>query len=394
MKAQVASKPADAGAAVPFYDQRASFEEEWDSLRSRIEGVIDRGKYSHGAEVERFEAAIQRYTGAGHVIGVNSGTDGLELLYRAAGIGPGDEVVLPCFTWISPASMIARIGARPVFVDIEPDSYAIDVNAAAAAVTVRTRAVVPVHLFCQMAEMTAVRDLAASAGIDVLEDSAEAIGMWYGSTHAGLHGRGGVLSFFPTKTLGTLGDAGAILTDDAWIADRARLLRHHGRMGTTVARISGISNAAGVSGSNSKMDEILAAVLLTRLERLNRDIARRAALARLYDDRLRSLADFVTAPRLAPRRAATNPVWYVYLIEAERRDDLAVYLEACGIGTEQYYPQPLHLQPCFAHLGGVKGQHPVAERACARTLALPLYPDMSEGQVEAVGDAIEDFYRR
>jgi len=379
---------------VPFHDQRPSFEEDWDSLRSRIEAVIDRGKYSHGAEVENLEAAIQRYTGARYVIGVNSGTDALELLYRAAGIGPGDEVILPCFTWISPASMIARVGARPVFVDVEPGSYTINVDAAAAAATARTRAVVPVHLFCQMANMTAIGRMAADLGIEVLEDSAEAIGMWYGGTHAGLRGRGGVLSFFPTKTLGTLGDAGAILTDDPAIADRSRLLRHHGRMGMTIARISGISNAAGVCGTNSKMDEILASVLLTRLERLNRDIARRAELARLYDDRLSSLADFVATPRTAARCAATNSVWYVYLIEAERRDDLAEYLSASGIETAQYYPRPLHLQPCFAHLGGVKGQHPIAERACCRTLALPLYPDMRDSHVDAVGDAIESFYRR
>ena len=394
MTVDALAQPPPAALSVPFHDQRRSFEEDWDELRGRIESVIDDGKYSHGPQSARLESAIQRYTGAGHAVAVNSGTDALWLLFKAAGIGPGDEVILPCFTWISPASMVARLGARPVFVDVEPGAYTIDAAAAAAAVTERTRAVVPVHLFCQMADMAAVRRLAAHAGIDVLEDSAEGIGMFQDGTHAGLHGRGGVLSFFPTKTLGTLGDAGMILTDDALLADRCRITRHHGRMGTTIARISGISNAAGMVGTNSKMDEILAAVLLTRLARLERDIARRAALAECYEQQLAAVGEWVTTPAIASRGVAAKPVWYVYLIEAERRDRLASHLAERGVVTEQYYRRPLHLQPCFEYLGGKPGQHPVAERACERTLALPLYPDMTVESVEYVCAAVRELYLR
>lgn len=379
---------------VPFYDQRQTFEEDWPRIRDRIEAVMDAGKYSHGAQTEELERAVRDYTGAAHAIGVNSGTDALLLLFRAAGVKPGDQVVLPCFTWISPAAMIAQLGARPVFVDIDPDTYTIDAEAAAAAITERTRAIVPIHLFAQMADMTSVLALAERAGVMVLEDSAEAIGMWHDGVHAGLLGSGGVLSFFPTKSLGTLGDAGMILTDDALIADRCKLLRHHGRMGTTIGRISGISNASGISGMNSKMDEFLAAILLTRLSRLNRDIARRAALARRYGERLARLAPAVRTPTVVARPVATNPVWYVYLIEAEDRDGLAASLAGRGIATEQYYPRPLHLQPCFAYLGGRKGEHPVAEAACARTLALPLYPDMTAEDVDTIAAAIEEFYAR
>ena len=383
-----------ASARVPFYDQRGTFEADWTRLRKRIATVMDHGKYSHGAQVAELETELSVYTGARHAIGVNSGTDALQLLFRAAGIGPGDEVIMPCFTWISPASTVARIGARPVFVDVEPDSYTIDVDAARAALNARTKAIVPVHLFNQMADMAAVLELSEHAEVQVIEDSAEAIGMWQDGTHAGLLGRGGVLSFFPTKTLGTLGDAGMILTDDALIADRCRILRHHGRMGTTLDRISGISQAAGVSGTNSKMDDILAAVLLTRLTHLSRDIARRAWIAHAYDERLAGLKDVVRTPQVVVRPTATNPVWYVYVVEAERRDDLAAALAERGIGTEVYYPRPLHLQPCFATLGGRAGEHPVAEHLCRRTLALPLYPDMTLHAVDIVTAAIAEFYGR
>lgn len=378
--------------AVSFFSQQRSFEATWPELRERIGAVFDRGKYSHGAQVAILEDDIARFTGARYAIGVGSGTAALELLLRAAGIGPGDEVILPCFTWISPAAMVAKLGARPVFVDIERDSYTLDVDAVEAAITQRTRAILAVHLFCQLADLAGLRELAPRHELLLLEDSAEAIGMWCEGTHAGLVGIGGVLSFFPTKTLGTLGDAGMILTNDPAIGDRCRILRHHGRLGTTIDRISGISNAAGISGTNSKMDEILAAILVVRLTRLARDIALRAAWAERYDTGLEHLGEVVRTPRLVRRAVACSPAWYVYTIEALRRDELAAHLASRGVGTEQYYPRPLHLQPCFAKLGGRAGQHPVAERACERTLALPLYPDLTVEQVDTVIAGIEEFY--
>lgn len=393
MSSPPATHSASGGEApvVPFFDGRASFTAQWPRLRRELDDVFANGKYSHGRKVEELEDAIRRFTGAAHAVAMNSGTDALVLLLRAAGIGPGDEVIVPCYSFFASASAVHHVGARPVFVDVDAVSYAMDPDAARAAVTRSTKAIMPVHLFSQMADMTALAAVSAETGVPIVEDSAEAIGMFHGGVHAGLHGLGGVLSFFPTKTLGALGDAGMVITDDPLLADRCALLRHHGRMGVTLGRISGISNAAAVCGTNSKMDEVQAAVLLTRLPELNRAIARRAELARRYTDGLAALPR-VRLPGLAPRRSATNPVWYVYLIEAEDRDALAAHLLADGIDTEIYYPWPLHLQPAFGHLGHQPGDFPVAERAAARSLALPLYPDLTADAVRHVCGSIERFY--
>ncbi|MBB4264585.1 DegT/DnrJ/EryC1/StrS family aminotransferase [Roseospira visakhapatnamensis] len=379
---------------IPFYDGSASFRRSWPDLRRHLDAVMDRGKYSHGQMVERLEARLCAYTGARFAIGCNSGTDALMILLRAAGVAPGDEVIVPCFTFVASATSVALIGARPVFVDVNPRTYDIDVAAARAAVTERTRAIMPVHLFHQMADMTALQALADDANLMIVEDSAEAIGMWYGGRHGGLFGRGGVLSFFPTKTLGALGDAGMILTDDASIVDEARVMRHHGRTGQTIDNMPGISNEAVVWGYNSKMDDIQAAVLMTRMATLDAEIARRAEIAGLYDRLLAPLDPRVRTPRVAARPEATNPVYYVYVIEAENKAGLMAHLAAHGIGTEEYYPRPLHRQPCFADLGYRAGDFPVAEDACTRTFALPLYPDLSDRAVERVCACISDFYDR
>jgi dTDP-4-amino-4,6-dideoxygalactose transaminase len=377
---------------VPFFSQAASFEEIWPSVARHVNDVADRGKYSHGRKVGELEKALAGYTGARFAIGMNSGTDALTLLLRAAGLQPGDEVVVPAFSFVATATSVSLARGRPAFADIDPVSYSLDPGSAAAAVTDRTRAMMPVHLFHQMADMAALGELAGRHGLVVVEDSAEAIGMRWDGRHAGLLGAGGVLSFFPTKTLGAIGDAGMVLTDDPEIAERAGVLRHHGRLGKTIDHIAGISNLSGISGTNSKMDDVQAAVLMAKLERLDRDIARRAELAAAYAERLRDVPGVLRVPTVVRRQAETNPVWYVYVVEVERRDDLVGYLTERGIGTETYYPSPLHLQPCFADLGYRPGQFPVAEAACERTVALPLYPDLADAEVDAVCDAIRDFY--
>jgi UDP-2-acetamido-2-deoxy-ribo-hexuluronate aminotransferase len=355
--------------------------------------VADYGKYSHGPKVAELESALARWTGARHVIGVNSGTDALVLLLRACGLRTGDEVVVPAFSFIASASAVVLAGGRPVFADIDPVSYGIDHTAAAAAVTAQTAMIMPVHLFCQLADVRGVLDVAARHGLAVVEDSAEAIGMRWDGVHAGLLGRGGVLSFFPTKTLGAIGDAGAVITDSADIARTVSALRHHGRSGPTLGDFRAISNPTVFPGMNSKMDDIQAAVLLAKLDRLDADIKRRSEIADFYTGRLRGIGGILRTPALAARPVPVNPVWYVYLIEADRRDQLAEYLAARGIGTETYYPRPLHLQPCFARLGYRRGDFPVAEAACERTLALPLYPDLPLADAAAVCDEIARFYR-
>jgi dTDP-4-amino-4,6-dideoxygalactose transaminase len=384
----------DPSVQVPFFTQARTFEALWPDIRSRLTEVFDDGKFSHGRQVARFEEALARWTGARHAVGVNSGTDALVLLLRACGLRPGDEVIVPAFTFVASASSVVLAGGRPVFADIDPVTYTVDPKSVADAITPRTRAIMPVHLFCQMADMDALLDVAHHHRLTVVEDSAEAIGMRWNGVHAGLLGAGGVLSFFPTKTLGAIGDAGAILTDDPELAETAAALRHHGRFGRTLAHFPGISNETTVNGVNSKMDDIQAAVLLTKLTRLDEDIARRARLAAAYTERLAGTPGVLRLPTVVPRTAQTDPVFYVYLVEVERRDELAGYLAGHGVGTETYYPAPLHLQECFAHLGYRRGDFPYAERACERTLALPLYPDMSLDDVDTVCDLVRRFTTR
>ena len=267
-----------------------------------------------------------------------------------------------------------------------PGSYAIDPGDLEARVTPLTKAVMPVHLFSQMADMTAVMDVADRHALTVVEDSAEAIGMAFDGVPGGRFGRAGILSFFPTKTLGALGDAGMVLTDDDEVAERCRRLRNHGQV---PGERPYVWDAMGI---NSRMDDIQAAVLLARLETLDDDLARRAELARRYDARLADVRGPVQTPAIVDERATA--AWYVYLIEADDRDRLVDHLAANGIETEIYYPRPLHLQPCFAELGYGRGDFPVAERCASRAVGLPFYPDMLDEQVDEVCAAIASFYER
>ncbi|GAA2102197.1 DegT/DnrJ/EryC1/StrS family aminotransferase [Actinomadura alba] len=377
--------------AIPFFNQAPMFEELWPQLVEHVDDIVGRSKYSQGHKVAEFERAVQRYTGARHAIAVNNGTDALVLLLRACGVEPGDEVVVPAFTFIASATSVALAGATPVFADIDPDTYAIDVDSLARAITPRTRAVMPVHLFWQMADMDAVCEMARRHDIMVVEDSAEAIGMRWNGVHAGLLGKGGTLSFFPTKTLGAIGDAGMILTDDAEVARLSRMMRRHGWPDADGDPLALTTQQSQLSGTNSKMDELQAAILLTKLGRLDRDIARRAELAEAYSQRLADIPGILKLPRVVARNAETNPVFYVYLIEVERRDELEAYLTGRGIVTETYYPIPLHQQPCFADLGYRPGDFPNAEAACKRTIALPFYPDLTLEEVDRVCHGIRDF---
>ncbi|WP_053618701.1 DegT/DnrJ/EryC1/StrS aminotransferase family protein [Nocardiopsis sp. NRRL B-16309] len=380
------------GAPVPFFTQADTFRELWPEIRANCTRVLDRGKFSHGSVVAEFERALARWTGAAHVVGVNSGTDALVLLLRAAGLRPGDEVVVPAYTFVATATSVVLAGGVPVFADIEERGYGIDPRSVDAVATPRTRMVMPVHLFDRLADMRGVHEVARRRGLTVVEDSAEAIGMRLDGTHAGLLGTGGVLSFFPAKTLGAIGDAGAVLTDDDTVAESVRALRHHGRGGRTLDHFPGISNATVLPGCNSKMDDIQAAVLLAKLGRLDAGIARRAELSARYDARLRGIPGVLAVPGDAAPHPGGDRVTYVHLIEAEDRDALAAHLAARGIGTETYYPTPLHLQPCFAHLGHRAGDFPRAEAACAAALALPLHADLSDADLDRVCDEIEHFY--
>jgi UDP-2-acetamido-2-deoxy-ribo-hexuluronate aminotransferase len=376
---------------VPFYDGSRSFRNYWPELQNKLESIMSEGKFSHGYTVECFEKAISEYTQAAFCIAVNSGTDALTLLLKAAGIKAGDEVIVPCYTFIASASSVVNAGATPVFVDIEPDSLTVNPKLLLEAITPDTKAIMPVHLFSQMANMERIMEIASEHNLMVIEDSAEAIGMRWGGTHAGLLGVGGVLSFFPTKTLGAFGDAGMIITNNEIIANRASLMRHHGRTGKTIGHLPGISNEALVCGTNSKMDEIQAAILLTRLVYLEEDIRKREKIAIYYNERLANIPG-IRLPKTVKHESATNPVFYSYVIQADNRDELIERLNGRCIGTEVYYPLPLHLQECFQNLDYRNGDFPVAERVCKTALAIPLYPDLLENEIEYVCSSIQEFY--
>ncbi|WP_411431361.1 DegT/DnrJ/EryC1/StrS family aminotransferase [Actinokineospora spheciospongiae] len=390
--ATVSGSPTAQGARVPFFSQAAGFAALWPRVEPLLTEVLERGKYSHGPLVGAFEQALARWTGARHVVGVNSGTDALVLLLRAAGLTPDAEVVVPAFSFVASASSVVLAGGRPVFADVDPLTYAMDPDATAAAVTRRTRVLMPAHLFCQTADLGALTEVAERYALTLLEDSAEAIGMRWDGVHAGLVGSGGVLSFFPTKTLGALGDAGAILTDDDRIAETAAALRHHGRFGRTVDDFPAINTESAVPGLNSKMDDFQAAILLAKLGTLEADIARRAELALRYTERLAGCPGVRRLPTVVRRDVPSNPVFYVYLVEVDHRDALVRHLGAHGVETEVYYPTPLPLQPCFADLGHRRGEFPRAEHACAHAVALPLYPDLPDDDLDRVCDLVRAFY--
>lgn len=339
----------------------------------------------NGEQVRKLEKAICDYTGARHAIATGNATDSLIISLMSAGVGPGDEVIVPCYSFFASLSCVLHVGATPVFVDVEPFSYTMDTSAIEAKITSRTRAIMPVHLFRQMADMSSILAIASKHGLMVLEDSAEGTGMRYDGRHAGLLGEIGVLSFFPTKTLGALGDAGMILTDDDNYALAARQIADNGRDTKGIAQRSGF---------NSRMDDLQAMYLRLRMPNLDRDIAWRAHCVEIYQHCLAELAPNISIARVVERSAPQIRVDYAYVIEAEQRDELVCFLSERGIGTEVYYPRALHLQPCCKHLGFQEGDFPVAEMASRRALGLPLYGDLSDTAIVQVCAAISDFYRK
>lgn len=384
-----AGKSVGAPAPIQFFTQAATFERLWPLIAANIRQVFENGKFSHGAQVAELERRLEGYTGARHVIAVNSGTDALLLLLRACGLGHGDGVLVPAFSFVATASSVALAGGRPEFVDIDPVTYALDPDALAERIGPRSRFVMPAHLFSRMADMPALARVSAQHGLTVLEDSAEGIGMRQDGRHAGLHGAGGVLSFFPSKTLGAIGDAGAVLTDDDRIAELVAGLRHHGRFGQTLDNFPAISTETALPGINSKMDDVQAAVLMAKLCCLDDDILRRAELAEAYRERLSGVPGVIRLPQV---EVASGQVFYCFVIEIERRDDLVAFLAGNGVETETYYPLPLHRQPCFADLGYAAGDFPNAEAACEHAVALPLYPDLRIEQLERVCELVRAFF--
>ncbi len=359
---------------VKLLDLRAQYGPIREEIRAAIDAVCDSQSLVLGPHVERFEGHLAEYCGVKHAIGVSSGSDALLCALMALDIGPDDEVICPTFTFFATAGAVARLGATPVFVDIEHNSFNIDPTDVEAKVTGKTKAILPVHLFGQCAKMEAINAIAERHDLAVIEDAAQAIGARRLDKVAGSWGRMGCLSFYPTKNLGAFGDAGAIVTDDDALAEKCRKLRVHG---------SGHTYFHEYLGGMFRIAAIQAAVLDVKLKHLPGWHEGRRRNAAMYD------AMFAGTGVAAPKIDEGNySVYNQYCVRLADRDGVKKKLADAGIGSAIYYPLPLHLQPCFAALGGKVGDHPVSERACAEILALPIYPELAEAEVREAGRAV------
>ena len=370
--------------------QNAALEPE---LREAFQRVLQSGQFILGPEVEKFEKALADFTGAKFALAVSSGTDAILLALMALGIGPGDEVICPTFTFFGTAGCVSRVGATPVFVDSEPTCFNLDVDDAARKITARTKAIMPVHLFGQAADMDAVRELAQRNHLRVIEDAAQAMGATYRGAQAGTLGDFGTYSFFPTKNLGAFGDAGALVTNNKALYERAKILRMHGMEP---------KYHHAVIGGNFRIDALQAALLAVKLPHFNGYTEARRRNAALYAERLVALpgvksagAAEVDARLILPVALPDNGhIWNQYTVRvkgAGRREALRAHLTSKGIGTEIYYPLPLHEQACFAHLGYKPEDFPVAHRLAGEVISLPIYPELPREQLEWVCAAIGEF---
>jgi dTDP-4-amino-4,6-dideoxygalactose transaminase len=365
---------------VPLLDLGAHHAPLRTELLAALARVVDSGHFILGPEVAALEAEVAALSGARHGVGVSSGTDALLAALMALEVGPGDEVVTTPFSFFATAGAIARLGARPIFCDIDPATFNLDPAQVAGRVGPKTRAIIPVHLFGRMADLDAIA--AAAPGVPILEDAAQAIGARRGPARAGGAGLLGCLSFFPSKNLGALGDAGLVLTSDDALAVRLRSLRAHGSA-------PGRKYHHERVGGNFRLDALQAAALRVKLPHLARWSAARRAHALRYRELLAG-----TPVALPPAdRADEQVVWNQFVIRAPRRDALREHLRGRGVMTEVYYPVPLHLQPCFAALGHGPGSFPAAEQAAAEAVALPVFPELTAAQQEYVAAAVRDFYR-
>jgi len=381
--------------SVPFLD----LNRQHGPLRREIEAalgrVLDSGQYILGSETTSLERTIAGRCGVPHAVAVASGTDAILLALVALGAGPGTEVVTTPFTFMATGGAVARTGARPVFADIDPATYNLDPDLAEAAMTPRTRALLPVDLYGLCADWARFESLAASRGVALVEDAAQSIGARLGDRAAGAFGDAAAFSFYPTKNLGGMGDGGLVTTRRADVADRIRLLRAHGDAGGYDHREVGM---------NSRLDAFQAAVLLVKAERLDAWNDERRRIAARYTGRLLDLfpagAGSASRGRLpapisppSPAPAESLPIFHQYVVRAERRPDLIAHLRSKSIGSAVYYPTPLHLQPCFRELGYRAGSFPESERAASETLALPIYPGLTEAEQDEVCEAMSSFYR-
>jgi dTDP-4-amino-4,6-dideoxygalactose transaminase len=364
---------------VPFVDLWRSHEPLRDTLLAEISELIESGAFINGPQVAEFEAALADYCGTEHAVGVASGLDALRLALIAAGLEPGDEVIVPASTFVATFEAVTQAGGRPVPVDISESDYNLDAELVADAITPRTRFVMPVHLYGQMADMKALAELAGRHRLAMIEDACQAHGAERDGLRAGAAGLAGAFSFYPAKNLGAFGDAGALVTDDERLADAARKLREHGQGGKYEHELEGYT---------ARLDTLQALVLLRKLPFLEGWNEERRAAAAFYTDRLAGVGDLV----LPPVATASSPVWHLYVVRTANPARLAQSLRAQGIGTGRHYPVPPHLSRAYAWLGLGPASFPVAEAVAEQALSLPLFPGMTEQELGSVVDAVAAFF--
>src|SRR5213593_2657860 len=360
---------------VPLLDLKAQYAGIRDEIRAALDRVLESQHFILGPEVEAFESEIAAYCGSSYSIGVSSGTDALLVALMAIDIRPGDEVITSPYSFFATAGAIARLGARPVFVDIDGRTFNIDTNRIETQITPRTRALIPVHVFGQMADMLSIMEIARKHDLFVIEDAAQAIGAELNHKSAGSMGHAGCFSFYPSKNLGGFGDGGMITTNDTGLAARIRLLRNHG------FRAKYYSERLG---GNFRLDEIQAAVLRVKLKYLDRWIEGRRRNAAFYRESL-SRSGTIQLPYERPHSRHT---YNQFVIRTARRDELIAQFKQNHIGCEVYYPLPLHLQTCFGELGYKAGDFPASEAAARESLAVPIYPELRSEMLQAVVDAL------
>lgn len=366
--------------SVPLLDLNAQYREIATSLEREVTDVLRSGRYIKGPRVEKLEEELADYCDCRKAVGCASGSDALLLALMVLDVGPGDEVITTPYSFFATAGSIARLGARPVFVDIEPKTCNIDPDLIGAALTGKSRAILPVHLYGQCADMEPILKLAEEKSIPVIEDAAQAIGAFYKGKKAGSLGTVGCFSFFPSKNLGGAGDGGFMTTNDESLAEQLVILREHGAKPKYYHSVIGI---------NSRLDAIQAAVLSVKLPHLEKWHEGRRRNAGYYNQKLSDL------PLILPYvRDDCVSVFNQYVIRTTRRDDLREHLKTREIGNEIYYPVPLHLQECFADLGYREGDFPEAEKAARETLAIPIYPQLNEEQLNEVVTAIREFFNK
>ncbi len=367
---------------IPLVDLHAQYETIKPEIDAAIQRTIDRTAFILGPEAKQFEENFARFCNVKHAIGLDSGTAALHLAMMALGIGAGDEVITSAHTFIATAEPISLLGARPVFVDIDPRTYNLDPNKLESAITPRTKAIIPVHLYGQPAEMDPILEIAREHNIPVIEDAAQAHGATYRERNVGTMGLMTCFSFYPGKNLGAYGDAGALVTNDDALDHKIRMLRDHGR--TTKYEHE-------ISGYGFRLDGIQGAILDVKLKHLSEWNAARRAHADYYTELLSNVDASIVTPY---EPAHVQAVYHLYVIRTRQRDELLEYLKARDIEAGIHYPVPLHMQPVYKNLGHQRGEFPETEKAAQEILSLPIYPELAHAQMERVVETMREFYQK